>query len=241
MTSQQQAARYYNGLNYLIQEKIGLQTFFSVEEVENLALKAERLSSHKHVKRPATEASTSVLQPDKVVEDKRNATFGDRNAEKGKYNNALRSQGRLGHKGTGKNPYSRPTIDKCYHCNQTDHKSNVCPQRRQVGLTSHEDGNGNEHSTQDDLEGTKFAEEEGDQVSCVVQKLLFSPKLDSSQRNRIFHSKCSLNQKVCNLIIDNRSCENIVLRALVDHLKLPIEPHSSPYQIGWIKMGRCLR
>ena len=37
--------------------------------------------------------------------------------------------------------------------------------------------------------------------------------------------------KVYNLIIDNRSYENMVSRALVDHLKLETEPHPLPYNI----------
>ncbi|XP_073100556.1 uncharacterized protein [Elaeis guineensis] len=42
-TEEQQAGRYLSGLKYSIQEKIGLQTVWSVDEAHNLALKVERL------------------------------------------------------------------------------------------------------------------------------------------------------------------------------------------------------
>ncbi|GJX19628.1 hypothetical protein Tco_0222305 [Tanacetum coccineum] len=63
---------------------------------------------------------------------------------------------------------------------------------------------------------------------------------DSSQRNKIFQTRCLVKEKICSIIIDGGSCENLVSKALVKDFKLPIEPHHSPYQIGWIKKGPTL-
>ena len=52
---------------------------------------------------------------------------------------------------------------------------------------------------------------------------------------------CSVKSKVCNLIIDNRSCENIASRVLVDHLKLDTEPRPHLCITGWIKKGHSLK
>ena len=43
------------------------------------------------------------------------------------------------------------------------------------------------------------------------------------------------------MIIDNGSYENIVSKALVKHLQLPIEPHQFPYEISWIKQGPSIK
>jgi hypothetical protein len=68
--------------------------------------------------------------------------------------------------------------------------------------------------------------------------VLLAPKLEEpTQRHNIFKTQCTINQKVCNLIIASGSCENIVSRKLVDTLQLKTEKHPSPYKISWIKKG----
>ena len=79
-------------------------------------------------------------------------------------------------------------------------------------------------------------------VACVIQKVLCSQKIpDTMQRHQIFYSRCLVKNKICNLIINNGNCENIVSRALVDFLKLETKPHHHPYNIKWIKKGPCIK
>ena len=78
-----------------------------------------------------------------------------------------------------------------------------------------------------------FADEHGKSATCIVQRLLCNQKaLDITQRLQIFYSRCSIKSIVCNLIIDNRSCENIVSTALMDYLKIETESHPHSYTIG---------
>jgi len=66
-------------------------------------------------------------------------------------------------------------------------------------------------------EDSDSVEEDGEVATCVVQWLLCNQKnSDTIQRHQIFYSKCLVKNKVCYLMIDNRSCENIISTALVD-------------------------
>nr|GEX58008.1 Asp_protease_2 domain-containing protein [Tanacetum cinerariifolium] len=47
-------------------------------------------------------------------------------------------------------------------------------------------------------------------------------------------------EKICYMIIDGESCENLVSKALVKAFNLSTEPHPSPYHIGRIKKGLVL-
>ena len=68
-------------------------------------------------------------------------------------------------------------------------------------------------------EDSDFAEEHGESATFVVHRLLCNQKApDTTQWHQIFYSMCLVKNKVCNLIIDNESCENIISSALVDYL-----------------------
>ena len=54
------------------------------------------------------------------------------------------------------------------------------------------------------------------------------------QRENIFHTRCSVNKKVCSMIIDGGSCTNVASNALVEKLGLPLLKHPRPYKLQWL-------
>ena len=95
---------------------------------------------------------------------------------------------------------------------------------------------GDEGVVIEDTSDSDFAEEYGDPIACVVQKLFCNQKFsDTTQQHQIFYSRCSVKDKICNLIIDNGSCENIVFRTIVDHLKLETKICHHPYALEWTR------
>ncbi|XP_024199380.2 uncharacterized protein LOC112202612 [Rosa chinensis] len=246
----QKVARYVSGLKPSIQEKIGLQTVHTMVEASNLALKAELLekpsrasSFQRYNYQRSTYLVNSSIDKGKTTLQKTKNAFRASNPPfkgAGSSNSSSGAQNRAPNQRLN-NPYARPTTDVCYRCNKPGHRSNVCHERRQTALIGEYDEDEEEGGRGDDYDGAKFTEEESpEKVYIVLQRVLLCPKEDG-QRHNIFRSFCSINNKVCNLIVDNGSCENFVAKKLVDYLQLPMQPHKAPYSLGWVKKGPQVR
>jgi len=98
--------------------------------------------------------------------------------------------------------------------------------------------------------GDPLYDEDGDedvlygdgQETLVIRKSLLTPKGDSGDdwlRTNIFHTTCTVADKVCKMIIDSGSCENVVSDEAVQKLQMKTERHPKPYKMI-IDSGRRL-
>nr|GEY54440.1 reverse transcriptase domain-containing protein [Tanacetum cinerariifolium] len=53
--------------------------------------------------------------------------------------------------------------------------------------------------------------------------------------------ECTAKGKICTVIIDGGSCENMVSTTMVEKLGLPIQNHPDPYQLTWLKKGNLVK
>ena len=115
---------------------------------------------------------------------------------------------------------------KCFKCHGFGHSASGCPNRKMISLVEEdlEDDVEEEPVDEESEEGLTYADE-GE--SLVIHKILKSTyaKEDWLQNN-IFHTKCTFSGKVCNVILDGGSCENVVSTTMVEKLNLKTEPHS---------------
>ena len=88
----------------------------------------------------------------------------------------------------------------------------------------------------DHLDPTFLEADEGNPLLCIIERLLLAEHC-VNQRNFIFRTRCTVKSSVCDVIIDNGSCENFVSRAMVKALNLATVKHANPYKLGWIKKG----
>jgi hypothetical protein len=75
------------------------------------------------------------------------------------------------------------------------------------------------------------------QETLVIRKSLRTPKGDLGDnwlRTNIFHTTCTVADKVCKMIIDNGNCENVVSEKAVQKLQLKTDHHPKPYKLSWL-------
>ena len=84
----------------------------------------------------------------------------------------------------------------------------------------------------------------------MICKVLITPRSKDDKdwlRHNVFQTTCTVTRRVCKLIIDNESCENIISQEATTKSNLKIETHPHPYKLSWFKKGnevsvnnRCL-
>lgn len=234
----QKVARYISGLKGSLQDKMGLQTVWTVAEASNLAMKAELME-----KSPRNFQTYQRTPQQDVVEA--GGSKGKEVMKEPVQTATTRASGPSGvMKPKSTNPYVKASGEKCYRCGGVGHKSNVCPSReapskRTTAIVNEEDDKDADNS--DEYADVEFAEEESEErVNIVLQRILLSTK-EEGQRKNLFKAHCSVMNKLCNLIVDNGSTENLVSRKLVEYLQLPTQPHERPYSLGWVSRGSQVR
>ena len=73
----------------------------------------------------------------------------------------------------------------------------------------------------------------------MMRRVCFTPRKaedGEEQRHNLFHSRCTIGDKACQLVIDSGSCENVVAE-VVKKLALKTEQHPTPYRLEWLKKG----
>nr|GEW12206.1 hypothetical protein [Tanacetum cinerariifolium] len=77
----------------------------------------------------------------------------------------------------------------------------------------------------------------------VIQRALAMDSMEDGVRLRhnIFHTRCTSLGKVCDVIIDSESCENVVSETMVKKLSLKTKKHPRPYKLSWLQKGKSIQ
>ncbi|KAI5657882.1 hypothetical protein M9H77_26675 [Catharanthus roseus] len=130
------------------------------------------------------------------------------------------------------------------------HYASSCPTKR--ALILREDLNGWIEKKEDEsgecVEGEENGEDDehvdlnplesnDDVLSLVTISALSAKAFDDNmieQRENIFHSKCKVEERIANLIIDSGSCVNMANAYLVEKLKIPTTKYDKLYKLHWL-------
>ena len=91
--------------------------------------------------------------------------------------------------------------------------------------------------------GDEIQPDEGDH-NCFISLRVLSitaEKEENGQRHNLFHTRGMIKDKLCRIIVDNGSCNNIASRELVERLGLKQRRHPSPYKMQWLNDCGALR
>ncbi|GJZ68965.1 retrotransposon protein, putative, ty1-copia subclass [Tanacetum coccineum] len=117
-----------------------------------------------------------------------------------------------------------------------------CPNKRLVTLADFEIAGGYDFGveTYDDPDEEVVGLYVGELL--VVRRALSSIPIreEKLQHEAIFHTRCTVTQKMCSVIIDRGSCTNVTSQTMVSKLGLLIEPHPAPYVIHWLNQAKKL-
>ncbi|XP_059067545.1 uncharacterized protein LOC131858349 [Cryptomeria japonica] len=156
---------------------------------------------------------------------------GGRGSFRGRGSNNGRGRSR----GRGPNVFTR----RCFSCNQVGHQSFRCPQKndssnqgdRRVQLIQEEDcqSNSSYHTA-----SSKHADPVQGETLMFNRSLLVPLNKELAQRKSLFRTTCKAKGKVCKVIVDSGSTENLVSLEMVTKLKLKRIPHPTPYKVSWL-------
>jgi hypothetical protein len=74
----------------------------------------------------------------------------------------------------------------------------------------------------------------------MLRKFLLKPEAETEkpmQRNSLFRTACKTKDKVCKVIIDSGSTDNLVSTEMVEKLELKTTAHPRPYKVSWLQKG----
>ncbi|CAL2280662.1 unnamed protein product [Prunus armeniaca] len=231
---EQTIARYLGGLRYEIRNIVQLQPYWSYGDVEKLSLKVE-----KHIKESRGGTSRAWL---KEGNSNRAPTAIGKPALAPKTD----AFSKLTSKQEGSASSSRSNSVRCFKCQGLGHIASDCPNRKIVSLVEENEEEFNEEVGLNLDEGPRFDEEltYGDEgESLVIRRSLNAAQVleDNWLQNNIFHTRCTSLGKVCNVIIDGGSCENVVATTMVEKLNLKMMKHPQPYKLSWLQKGNEVR
>ncbi|CAA7026197.1 unnamed protein product [Microthlaspi erraticum] len=115
--------------------------------------------------------------------------------------------------------------------------SRECPNQRAMVITASGDYESQDEIEVDDTIDSGEEVEYPDTGDLLITRRILSVFINPEeklQRENLFHTRCTVKSKVCNLVIDGGSCTNVASEFMVDKLGIETTKHPRPYKLQWL-------
>lgn len=212
--------RFINGLSNDVRDIVELQEYVDMEELLHKATKVEQQLKRKGLARKSSTNS--------------NSSWRDRMKNEGP--STLSKPATKPQASASSKPLEQPSKKskevKCFKCQGMGHYAYECASKKTMILK--DDGDYTSESEGEQSEEEEEAAMNGELL--MIRRMLGSqqkPKKES-QRENIFHTRCSVNGQICLMIVDGGSCTNVASERMVEKLNLVTKPHPWPYKLQWL-------
>jgi hypothetical protein len=215
---EQMVARYLGGLRSKIGNVVQLQPYWTYNDVCKLELKVKKQlkEGHKNTYRPFNQGGITNQGSSSTVKATPSSKIAAAKPAQSEPKPLVKSEAPSGSNRTNTSNSSR----KCFKCHGFRHIASGCPNHKMISLV--------EEDLEDDVKDEPVVEESKEDLTyAIIHRILKSTYAKEDWlRNNIFHTKCTSSGKVCNVIINRRSYENVVSTTMVEKLNLKTKPHS---------------
>ena len=210
-------ARFQAGLNRDIQDKLELQEYVDIFELLHKAILVEQQQKRRSNNKGSYGSNFRSSKEDKVfVKPKDEAKKDDK----------------------GKAPATRARDVKCFKCHGFGHYANECTNKKVMILLDSGEMISEEEKEEASEEETIDYPVRGELLVTRRSLKVQSKPEEDDQRENLFHTRCTIYDKVYSLIIDGGSCTNVASESLVEKLGLKTGKHPRPYLLnGSMKMA----
>jgi len=139
---------------------------------------------------------------------------------------------------------------RCFKCQGLGHIASECPNRKVITLAEwaavkedfEEEEKACESEPEDGENQDEIIEEADEGELLVLRRVLSNQRgVKDEQRENIFHTRCTVQGKVCSLIIDGGSCANVVSLSMIEKLGMQTVTHPHPYNIQWLNQSKGIQ